>query len=262
MAALAVLVGVIAALRLARAALLPVQFLSGWLLLAGMAVLALYAVRKRLPALPLGRAATWKHLHVNLGLFLLVVFAMHTRVRLPDGALDLSLGAAFLIVSLSGILGTILGHIVPPRLASVGEEVVYEQIPELRRRLSEAVEKLVLGAVRETTHATLADFYLQHLSEYFERPMFFWHHVAQYGRPWRNLIQALDAQERFLSDAERQKAQQLRRLIQAKADLDYHYALQTMLKAWPFVHVPITAALLILAAAHAAVVCWYHGGVL
>ena len=41
----------------------------------------------------------------------------------------------------------------------------------------------------------------------------------------------------------------LRELIVKKDDLDFHYALQRALKAWLFVHVPMTGVMLMLAVA-------------
>src|ERR1039457_2820412 len=44
-------------------------FLTGWALLAGMFVLTIYNVRKKLPFLPLGKSETWLQIHIYLGFF-------------------------------------------------------------------------------------------------------------------------------------------------------------------------------------------------
>ena len=52
-----------------RLALRDATFLTGWILLGAMISLGLFNIRKRLSALPLGRAAYWLALHVVVGLF-------------------------------------------------------------------------------------------------------------------------------------------------------------------------------------------------
>ena len=60
-------------------------FLTGWALLAGMFVLTIYNVRKKLPFLPLGKSETWLQIHIYLGFFTTLLFLIHLNFRLPHG---------------------------------------------------------------------------------------------------------------------------------------------------------------------------------
>ena len=55
---------------------------------------------------------------------------------------------------------------------------------------------------------------------------------------------------RYLSEKEIAYLEQLQELAEAKARLDLHYAAQGLLKVWLLVHVPLAAAMLVLAAWH------------
>ncbi len=58
-------------------------FLTGWALLAGIFVLTIYNVRKKLPFLPLGKSETWLQIHVYLGFFTTLLFLIHLNFRRP-----------------------------------------------------------------------------------------------------------------------------------------------------------------------------------
>ena len=58
----------------------------------------------------------------------------------------------------------------------------------------------------------------------------------------------IDAQGRYLNDKEREVMHALRELVERKDDLDFQVALQTTLKYWLFLHIPLTYSLLIFSA--------------
>src|SRR5688500_20219002 len=57
-------------------------YLSGWVLMAVMILLALYNMRKRLPFLSLGSSETWLQIHIYAGFFTVVLFLIHLNFRL------------------------------------------------------------------------------------------------------------------------------------------------------------------------------------
>ena len=63
-------------------------------------------------------------------------------------------------------------------------------------------------------------------------------------------LEELRSLDRYMSEGEKGVALQLHELIRVKDDLDYHYSLQSLLRWWLFVHVPLTFALLIIAVTH------------
>lgn len=226
-------------------------FLSGWILLGLMLFLAVYNLRKKLTYPPLRSSSAWLRSHLVVGFLSIVLFLLHTGLRFPDGPLEGALAALYVGLAASGILGLFLSRTVPPRLAVREEEVLFERIPRFRRELREQAEQLVVSCAEEFHTPTLADFYKDRLADFFAGPRNFWRHVYQSGRPLHRLMTDLGSLDRYFNDQEHRIAGDLAELIKAKDNLDYHHAMQGLLKGWLFVHIPLTYALLLLVAVHA-----------
>jgi hypothetical protein len=103
----------------------------------------LLGVRKKLPAFPLGRVSVWLKAHVWLGLLSFLLVLCHTGWRWGHG-LDAALMWLFLIITLSGVWGMFLQHYVPGRMTElIPRETVYEQIPQVIRRLRQDADERV-----------------------------------------------------------------------------------------------------------------------
>ncbi len=226
------------------------SLMTGWLLLTLVVVLAFFNARKKLPFIPMGRASAWLQFHVYAGLLAAAVFLLHVRGRVPKGLLEAILAVSFVLVAGSGVVGILLSRDYARRLTSRGQEVIFERIPALRRRIRDRAEDLVLHSVAEEGATALADFHARSLVPYFDGARNTWLHLFESRRPrltWNEEFTALD---RYLSDSERECARELSELVRMKDDLDYHYALQGALKIWLFVHVPLTFVMLILGTFH------------
>lgn len=234
--------------------LLPAAFATGWLLLALVVGLAAYNVRKKLTFLPLGSSATWLQIHIYAGLLSCMVFLVHVGFRVPTGFFEGTLAVLYVAVFASGIGGLILSRVIPPRLATRGEEVLFERIPVFLKRLRDQVEEAVLSCLSETDTTALPSFYVERLKPFFERPRHFWRHLIHSSGPRQVLLEEIHAQRRFLNETERGRMAHIADLVCTKDDLDYHYALQWTLKAWLFVHVPLTYALLVFTVFHVVLV--------
>jgi hypothetical protein len=242
-------------------ALLPhLVYLTGWVLLALCLFLTAYNARKKLPFLPLASSRLWLQLHAYAGLFTAVLFAFHLRFSVPDGVFNLVLALLFLAVTTSGLLGWWLSRVIPRRLTTSGGEVPFERIPVVRRELRLAAEKIALAAIPEARDTTLADAYARSLASAFaSRPRILPHLVAS-RRELNDRLAALGETGRFLSESEKVRADSLAELVRARHVLDFHYANQLALKAWLFVHVPLTYGLLLFAALHVLLVTAFSGG--
>ena len=245
----------------------PTQFLSGWFLLASFCALVLFNVRKKLPFLHLGTSTTWLRLHIAIGLLTVMLFSLHIDLRVPDGILEVTLSLVYLTVAASGILGVGLSRYFPKQLTARGNEVIFEQIPSLRKRLREKFEELVVRTASDPNSTTIADFSTRRLIAtrllpFFYGPKNFLWHLIGSNRTIQTLLTLLRSQDRYLDTHERQIAEEIRKLIQAKDDLDYHYAHQAMLKFWLFIHIPLTFSLLILSLVHAVLVGTFGASVL
>lgn len=226
------------------------EFLTGWTLFILVFALAAYNIRKRLSMLPLGVAAHWLQLHAYMGVAALLVFILHTNWWWTGGALEGLLYLAFVLTAGSGVLGIYLSRRLPARLTRRGEEVIYERIPGFMAQLQADAESAVLDTAEKTRSSTLPDFYNRELAEFFSGPRHFWAHLRGTGRPTFMLTQRLHGLRRYLGDSEREAHERLLELVERKDELDFHYALQSALKWWLLLHVPATAAMLILSLVH------------
>lgn len=262
--AAAVVVGVWAL----NARLMHSAYVTGWVLILMVLFLAGYNLRKKLPFIPLGASAKWLQWHIYVGLTAIVVFALHAFVKLdgsiqtPNGYLEGVLAVIFIFVAASGVFGLFLTRTIPARLTVRNEEFIFERIPGFRKRLGDEARQLVLQAVASSDTTTLADYYSQRLSLFFEKPRNYWHHLFQSSGPRHKLLTELTDLDRYLSDTERPIAGDLATLVATKDDLDYHYALQLTLKCWLFAHIGFTYALVLLAVAHAVLTYAFSGAAL
>ena len=241
------------------AALRPNAIYSGLLLLALVLALTLFNARKKLPFLPLVRAATWLQIHIYAGWFCLFVFLLHIRFRLPTGAFEMTLALVFCIVILSGFFGLYISRHLPPRMARSGEALLYERIPAFRRRIQQEVEALVRQAESETESSTLGNFYVQYLRDFFtERPGLF-SPLGRAGRQWHALYAETSALDRYLNEREKAIAVEIRDWLETKRNLDFQFSAQRLLKLWLFVHIPFTYSLILLGIAHGLVATLYAG---
>jgi hypothetical protein len=259
-ATLALVAGYAALHRAAVLSLRDAPRLSGWVLLGLVGLLSLYGVRKRFPYPPLLDASLWLQVHVWAGFAAVAVYLLHAGVEWPGGPLETALAALFAAVAGSGVAGLLLSRVVPHRLTVRGHEVIYERIPVFRRQLGEQARSIVEGCPAEGREHTLGEFWHGRLADFFGGTRHVTAHLIQSHRPLRQLRHELGALERYLDERERRAAADLADLIEAKDALDYHAVMQGLLRGWLIVHVPLTAALLVFAAAHAVVAQALPGG--
>ncbi len=223
---------------------------TGWSLFSLMIFLALFNIRKRLAMLPLGSAALWLRLHVVGGILVILFFWMHTGVLWPTGLYEQTLTALFYLLSLSGLIGYTLQRIYPSRLTHTNLEIIYERIPNELAEIRERAEGLLLNCTKETGNDTLAKHYLQTLDWFFRRPRFFSSHVlgGQRGNHW--IRHQCATVRRYLNNVECAYLDKLAVLAETKNKIDIHYAVQSILKGWLLVHVPLTIAVVALAVWH------------
>lgn len=239
----------------------PVARISGWGLLGLVVFLALYNARKKLTFLPLGRSAMWLQFHIYVGLLTSVVFLVHVGFRIPNGTFEVCLAVAYVAVFFSGVIGLVLSRVIPPRLASRGEEVIFERIPVFVRRIRDEVEGLVLQCITEADTSAVPIFYVNRLKSFFDRPRHYWPHLLHSTRPLHRILTDIQSQHRYLNDTELGLVQRIEDQVRIKDDLDYQYAMQRTLKSWLFLHIPLTYCLLVLAVFHVVLVHAFAGGI-
>jgi hypothetical protein len=245
--------------RMGRVALLPTAIYSGLVLMGLMVLLTLFNARKKLLFLPIFKASTWLQFHIYAGLFSLALFLVHIGWSFSGGVLEGILAAVFFVVFLSGLFGLYISRRMPAKLTRSGESLVYERIPFHRRRMIEEIEKLVERAEVETRSSTLADFYHSRMESFIRSaapkiP----HFVAPDRSPAVRLRGELREHQRYLSDEERELADELGEWLETKDNLDNQQSGQRLLKLWLFVHIPATYSLLILGVVHGILALLYR----
>lgn len=244
---------------IAAASLRSLPYMSGWVLLGMVAFLTVYNARKKLPFLPLGTSGAWLQVHIYVGLLSVAVFGFHIGWRAPSGVLEITLAGLYVAVAGSGVIGLGLSRALPARLTTRGEPVLYERLPALRAQCRDTVESLVLGAVTEHDSDTIPRLYTERLKAHFDAPRHLLHHLVQSDRPVQRLRQDISAMERYATAAERETLEAIASWVETKSALDYQYSLQSVLRVWLFVHIPLTYSLVIFAIVHVVLVHAFAG---
>ena len=162
----------------------------------------------------------------------------------------------FILLAGSGVVGIYLTRTIPKNLAGRGGEVIFERIPIFVRQLREQAEALVVESVQFNDSTIIADFYQSRLAGYMAAPR----KLIMVDRLRDQYQRELRALHRYLSDEEREVAEKLSNVLNIKDGADFHYGRQGLLKAWLFVHIPLTYAVLLFAATHVLLVHAFRGG--
>jgi hypothetical protein len=219
-------------------------------------------VRKKLPFLPLGTVSVWRGFHVCAGWLGIVLFFLHVGFRLPHGALEITLAAMYLIIAVSGVAGLMISRVFAKRLATRGDEVIFERIPVFLKRLRDECDARIEQSVAELRSTTVADFYTSRVHPFIARPRNLAQHVFGWNRARYTMRGDFDLVRRYLSRDEEEVLDWLFERVREKDQLDYAYALQATLKGWLFVHVPLTYSVLLLSLVHVILVYAFSGGIL
>ena len=94
-------------------------FFTGFTLLAGLFLLMLLGVRRRLPFWPLGSVRTWTQIHLYVGVFTTAIYLLHVPALIAGGVLEGCLSIIFLMVTASGFYGIYASRTLPKKLTAV-----------------------------------------------------------------------------------------------------------------------------------------------
>ena len=98
------------------------------------------------------------------------------------------------------------------------------------------------------------------MHHYFSGPKNFRKHLLESRRPLNALVAELDDLRCYINESERATLEKLADLVRQKDGLDYHHALQSALKLWLFVHLPLTYSLMLFTLLHIVLVFAFSGG--
>ncbi len=223
---------------------------SGYSLLAIMAVLSLFHVRKRLSMIPLGRAYWWQKLHIAFGVLSIALYVVHIDGWWPIGGYEQWLAIFFYVAIASGIVGYLMQLIIPGRLTETQDEIIVERINDVIADLRDGARACVERSLAETQANTISRFYIETFDRYFRRPRFVFNHLlgGRFAEHW--LANQFDALSHYCDATEMAFVEELHDLALTKARVDYHYAHMLLLKLWLFVHIPAVVGLVLLIGWH------------
>jgi hypothetical protein len=235
------------------------QYYSGWLLVLLMVALVAFYAKKRLSVIPLGRGPAWAQWHYCLGALFFFCYLGHVEFSLPGGFVEQLLSGLLWVVLISGVFGGIVNRVFARRLAYLGDEVIYERIPQSREQIKTDVENLIVASVEKSGSTTLSNYYIKNLVSYFSNPAFFLNHLLGSNNAFRRVQDGVIRQMRYMNKVEAEFAVTLIDFLQKKNILDIHFALQRILKFWGMTHFPVALVLMIVTLLHVVLVYAFRG---
>jgi hypothetical protein len=216
----------------------------------------------------------WRKIHIFLGYVLIAAFISHADFSLPDTGFEWALWTGFVLVTLSGIFGAYLAWSLKAK-RRIDEGIGYDRIPALRAELARDVH----AAVAETAtaaaqidlpglpalpglphHDWIMDLYANHLRDFFQGQRNFAAHIIGSQRPLKRLTDEIDNLSPYVDQQSREKLAAIKNLVVEKDRLDFARVYLGLTKAWLFVHVPVTYALIVLTVLHVLVAYAFSSG--
>jgi hypothetical protein len=224
----------------------------------------LLSLRKRLPGWRLGSSAVWLKGHLWLGLLSGPLVLFHSGFRWGGWLETIVLGLALLIIA-SGLVGLALQQLLPRTMRGmVAAEAMHEQLPSvcaaLRATGDEAMTAACGGAVLldpstapGDARALLAEFYRETIRPFLDA-----------APPRDSLLRETTGAASALAQVRQRMPAHLQGSVDRLGDLCderrqllLQERLHGWLHGWLLVHVPLSAALLVLGLAHAVLAVWY-----
>lgn len=213
-----------------------------------------YAFRRRIIRVQ-GVQRAWYYLqfHVYGGTLFLLLMFLHTNFQWPQGILTWMLWTGSIWVVLTGWLGSVLQKWIPTVLhSSLDTEINYNRIPELLAVLQQRLEATV-----EKSSALVKERYDTQLQSAFAAPRFRWIYFFDAAGSISRARKSLGHLAGILDTSDKQHWQHIQSLYQAKLEIDAHYTLQSVLRAWLVVHIPFAVLVLVLLLIHIFTVLYY-----
>lgn len=230
--------------------LLDPVFMTGWVLAIAMVLQLVLRLKKHMPQLIPGGLPGWAERHIAIGLFAVLIFALHINFSLPETALEWALFTLFAAVAASGLIGLYLVNVIPLKLDHDGTSEPSEATPAARARIAASAVRLAIQSVEQSGSRAIVDLYTERLHEFFDRPRHALAHLQGSRRPLKQLEFEIEAAERDDRLSPHDPLDELKALVRSKYALDSRHAHELALKAWLFVHLPATYALVVLTLFH------------
>jgi hypothetical protein len=245
------------------------RYFDGWALAGGMSLQLYFHVAIKTKTLSPKSAKRWRTIHIFVGYVLIAAFLSHTGFAPPDTGFGWALWTGFVLVTLSGILGTYLAWSVKAK-GRIDETISYDRIPTRRVELAREIHAVVSRA--DATAAALAlpappydawimDLYTNHLREFFQGQRNSKAHLVGSQRPLKRMTDEIDKLSPYVDQQSQEKLAAIRNLVVEKDRLDFARIYLGLSRGWLLVHVPVTYSLVVLAMLHILVNYSFSSGV-
>ena len=226
------------------------RFFDGWALLIVLALPMLFAIRRRMPTVPLFEASVWMQLHAYAGLASALIFLVHTQGRGPRTGLDALLYCLFVAVFISGVVGMALNRFLPPRLIPQGPRLIYEKIAPQRRTIVDRIEALAMESVAAIGTSVISEFYANVLGPQLLRRGWLAIVLGQSDARTKKIVREIELQKKYLNDHGVKILSEIEVLVRRKIELDVQETYQFIMKSWPIVHAPLSYSLFVVILFH------------
>ena len=251
----------------------PLGLTFGALALGCMIFAALLSVRKRFPIWRIGRARIWMKAHLWLGFLALPLVLFHAAFH-ARGLLAGVLMLLTVVVVVSGVFGAWLQHTLPSRMfREVPYETIYDQIGVIRAQLATEAQQHATNVTQMLAPArgagatvVLTMLTVPELGdEVAAFDLFYQSQVAPYLLAERKDATRMTLYDRTVAKQEFENYRllfpqaawppiaALEDVCEEKRQLDHQIRLHHWLHSWLLIHLPVSAALLLLACIHAVV---------
>lgn len=244
------------------------RYLDGWVLAGGMSLQLGFHVALKTQQLSPKSAMRWRSFHIFLGYLLIAAFVSHSDFSFPDTGFEWALWACFVLVTLSGILGTYLAWALRVR-HGVDEGISYNRIPSLRAALARDVQAAVAKSDTDAElfalpapaqDAWIVDLYANHLKDFFAGQRNVAAHLIGSPRPLQRLKDEIDNLSPYVDGQNQEKLASIKALVVEKDMLDFARVYLGLTRGWLFLHVPLTYTLIVLTVLHVVVVYAFSSG--
>lgn len=224
-----------------------------------MVFAGLLGARKKFPTLRVGRVHLWMRGHIWLGLLSFPIILLHSAFSM-GGGLTSAMTILLIVIILSGIVGVVLQQIIPRMMTEqVPTEVIYEKADDVLQRLVRTAEDRVETLKPEmeiddsSAYDLVKNFFNADIKPYLIDP----HHHGLLATPHRSTL-AFAHVSKLVPEEARRVVDDLRKIVQQRRDLTTQVRLHRILHGWLLVHVPLSAALLIMTVLHAVTALRYR----
>jgi hypothetical protein len=234
------------------------SYFNGWVLAGGMSLQLYFHIAIKTGRLSPKSAKRWRAIHIFVGYLLVAAFLSHTDFSLPDTGFEWALWGGFVLVTLSGILGTYLAWALKAK-GWKDELVAYDRIPIRRAELAREVHAAAtrtdsaaaaMGLPAVPHDAWIMDLYANHLRDFFQGQRNFTAHFIGSKRPLKRLTDEIDKLSPYVDQQSQGKLAVIKNLVVEKDRLDFGHVYLGLSRVWLFVHVPVTYALTVLIVLH------------